>query len=67
MEIKGGWASIENLWMVEMNEAKEKQTVDQLPVWQQFVKEHSTEFPNMCQLILIMIAARANTSPLEIS
>ena len=39
--------------------------MDQLFVWQQFVKEHSTEFRNMCQLMQIMVATVANTSPLE--
>ena len=51
--------------MIEVNKAKGKRAVDQLSVWQQFVKEHSTEFLNMCQLIQIMIATAANTSPLE--
>ena len=37
----------------------------QLSLWQQFFKEHSTEFPNMCQQIQIMLATTANTSPLE--
>ena len=51
--------------MIEVNKAKGKRAVDQLSVWQQFVKEHSTEFPNMCQLIQIMVATAANTSPLK--
>ena len=65
MEIKSAWPSVGKLWMIEVNKAKGKQAVDQLSVWQQFVKEHSTEFPNMCQLIQIMVATAANTSPLE--
>ena len=51
--------------MIEVNKAKGKQAVDQLSVWQQLVKEHSTEFPSMCQLIQIMVATAANTSSLE--
>ena len=65
VEIKAAWPSIGKLWMVEVNKAKGKLPLDQLSVWQQFVKEHSTEFPNMCQLIEVMVATGANTSPLE--
>ena len=65
VEIKADWPSIGKLCMVEVNKAKGKRPLDQLSVWQQFVKEHSTEFPNMCQLIQIMVATAANTSPLE--
>ena len=65
MEIKSAWPSVGKLWMIEVNRAKGKRAVDQLPVWQQFVKEYSTEFPNVCQLIQIMVATAANTSPLQ--
>ena len=66
VEIKEDWPSIGKLWMVEVNKGtKGKRPLDQLSVWQQFVKEHSNEFPNMCQLIQIMVATAANTSPLE--
>ena len=65
MEIKSAGPSIGKLWMIEVNKAKGKQAVYQLSLWQQFFKEHSTEFPNMCQLIQIMVATTANTSPLE--
>ena len=65
MEIKSTWPSVGKLWMIEVNKAKGKQAVDQLFVWQQFVKEHSTEFRSMCQLMQIMVATVANTSPLE--
>ena len=65
MEIKSAWPSVGKLWMIEVNRVKGKRAVYQLSVWKQFVKEHSTEFPNMCQLIQIMVATAANTSPLE--
>ena len=65
MEIRSAWPSVGKLWMIEINKAKGKRAVDQLSVWQQFVKQHSTEFPNMYQLIQIMVATAANSSPLE--
>ena len=65
MEMKSAWPSVGKLWMIEVNKVKGKRAVDQLSVWQQFVKEHSTEFLNMRQLIQIMVATAANTSPSE--
>ena len=39
--------------------------MNQHNVWKTFVREHSTEFPNMCHLVQIMLGTAANTSPLE--
>ena len=53
-------------WIKETNDArKQKQTPSQLSTLKAFINNHATQYPNVVQFILIMIATPPNTSPLE--
>ena len=45
--------------------AREKQKPSQLTILQKFVNNHATEFPNVIQFVLILLASPGNTSCLE--
>ena len=65
-ELRIALKTINGLYMKEVNSAcSSKRVVDQLNVWKEFLDCHFMEYPNMGQLIQIMISSSGNTSPLE--
>ena len=60
------WETVNGLFMRESNSARqEKRCINQIKVWHNFLNFHFIEFPEVSQLIQIMLASAGNTSPLE--
>ena len=47
------------------NSRQQNRTPSQLKIYQSFLNLHSIQYPNVSQLLLILIATPANTSPVE--
>ena len=65
-EVDGSLKMFNSLWLQEINSSNaSKKERSLLNVWKRFLDNHSMEYPNVCQLVQIMIATAGNTSPLE--
>ena len=65
-DLKNALKTVGALWLQEVNAAKgEKRATNQLKVLKKFILYHSLEFLHVTQLLQIMIATAANTSPVE--
>ena len=65
-QLQKAWPQINGLWFKERNEAKaaNKEAL-QDNVWTNFHKQYYSEFPDVCEFLLIMKATPANTGQLE--
>ena len=62
-EFERSWPTLNRLWSTYQDDSKKGKDV-QLSLLQKFIKNNIT-FPNLCKLLMILIASAANTSPLE--
>ena len=65
-QIEKAWPQVNSLWFKERNAAKAaKREPSQNTVWENFHQQYYSEFPDVCEFILIMKSTPANTGPLE--
>ena len=65
-ELKQAFPSITRAWLEEVNKAKlQSRSANQFSVIQSFPTNHGLEFPNVAQLLQIMLSSSAKTSPIE--
>ena len=65
-QFEKAWPQVNSLWFKERNAAKAaKRGPSQNTVWENFHQQHYSEFPDVCEFILIMKSTPANTGPLE--
>ena len=63
-ELKQAFPSITRAWLEEVNKAKlQNRSTNQVSVIKSFPTNHGLEFPNVAQLLQIMLSSSANTSP----
>ena len=65
-ELKQAFPSITRAWLEEVNKAKlQNRSANQLSVIKSSPTNLGLEFPNVAQLLQIMLSSPANTSPVE--
>ena len=65
-ELKQAFPSITRAWLEEVNKAKlQNRSANQLSVITSFLTNHGLEFPNVAQLLEIVLSSPGNTSPVE--
>ena len=65
-KLEKSFQTVNKLYLTELSQAKlAKREVNQLNIWQTFLQNHYLEFPEVGQLIQILLAAAGNTSPLK--
>ena len=64
-ELKQAFPSITRAWLEEVNKAKlQNRSANQFSVIKSFPTNHGLEFPNVAQLLQIMLSSPAKTSPI---
>ena len=65
-ELKQAFPSITRAWLEEVNKTKlQNRSANQFSVIKSFPTDHGLEFPNVAQLLQIMLPSPAKTSPVE--
>ena len=65
-ELKQAFPSITRAWLEEVNKAKlQNRSANQLSVITSFLTNHGLEFPNVAQLLEIVLSSPGNTSPVK--
>ena len=65
-ELKQAFPSITRVWLEEVSKAKlQNRFANQLSVKESFPTNHGLEFPNVAQLLQIMLSSRGSTLSVE--
>ena len=65
-ELKDAFQLITRTWLEEVNREKlKKRSPSQLSVLKSFIPKYGLQYPNIAQLLQILLSARANTSPVK--